>query len=84
MLRYANSFLWKLEKAANFKPQMESLLRKPHTSENPISPSACNIFQVSLCIIVPMISLGYMLYCLLYNSTPYPKMQTFTLSVSNN
>lgn len=74
MLRYANSFLWKLEKAANFKSQMEFLLRKPRTFENPISPSACNIFQVSLCIIVMMISLGHILYCLLHNSTPSPKI----------
>lgn len=73
MLRYANSFLWKLEKAANFKSQMEFLLRKPRTFENPISPSACNIFQVSLCIIVMKISLGHILYCLLHNSTPSPK-----------
>lgn len=63
MLRYANSFLWKLEKTANFKSQMEFLLRKPCTFENPISPSACNIFQVSLFIIVMMISLGHTLYC---------------------
>lgn len=52
MLRYANSFLWKLEKAGNFKSQMEFLLRKHRTFENPISPSACNIFEVFLCIIV--------------------------------
>lgn len=84
MLRYANSFLWKLEKAANFKSQMEFLLRKPQTFENPISPSAYNIFQVSLCIIVMIISLGHFLYCLLHNSTPSPKMQIFILSVSKD
>lgn len=81
MLRYANSFLWKLEKAANLKSQMEFLLRKPHAFENPISPSACNIFQVCLCVIVMSISLGHILYCLLHNSTPSPKTQIFTLSV---
>lgn len=79
MLRYANSFLWKLEKAANFQSQMEFLLRKPRTFENPISPSAYNIFQVPLCVIVMVVSSGHM-HCLLHNSTPSPGMQIPTLS----
>lgn len=83
MLRYANSFLWKLEKAGNFKSQMEFLLRKHHTFENPISPSACNIFEVLLCIVAMMISLDHILY-LLHDSTPSSKVQLFTLSVSKD
>lgn len=84
VLRYANSFLWKLEKAANFKSQMEFLLRKHHTFENPISPSAYSIFEVFICIIVMMIFLDHILYCLLHNSTPSSKTQIFTLSVSKD
>lgn len=84
MLRYANSSLWKLEKAANFKSQMEFLLRKLHIFENRISPSACNIFQVLLRVIVMMVSSGHVLYCLIYISTPSSKMQIPTLSVSED
>lgn len=84
MLRYASSFLWKLEKAGNFKSQMEFLLRKHRTFENPISPSACNIFEVFLCIVAMMFSLDHILHCLLHNSTPSSKAQVFTLSVSKD
>lgn len=84
MLRYANSFLWKLEKAGNFKSQMEFLLRKHCTFKNSISPSACNIFEVFLRIIVMMISLDHILYWLLHYSTPSSKPQLFTLSVSKD
>lgn len=84
MLRYANSFLWKLEKAGDFKSQMEFLLRKHRTFENPISPSACNIFEVFLCIIAMVVSLDHILYCLLHNSTPSSKAQLFTLSVGKD
>lgn len=84
MLRYASSFLWKLEKAGDFKSQMEFLLRKHRNFENPISPSACNIFEVFLCIVAMMFSLDHILYCLLHNSTPSSKAQVFTLSVSKD
>lgn len=63
---------------------MEFLLRKLLIFENPISPSACNIFQVLLRVIVMMVSLGHVLYCLIHISTPTSKMQIPTLSVSGD
>lgn len=84
MSRYTNSFLWKPEKAGNFKSQMEFLLRKHRIFENSISPSACNIFEVFLCVIAMIISLDHILGCLLHNSTASSKAQLFTLSVGKD
>lgn len=61
---------------------MEFLLRKLHIFENPISPSACNIFQVHLCVMVMIVSsvIYFIVYCIILHLSPKCKYPPYQLA----